>query len=142
VTSAGGSGSSSANLFSSASPEALFAARVAGATAGVTRSSNGQSVFASSVAPKGAAQSAGGGSASERSAARDLWGGFSSKASAPGSGSVASAAPAQGAGSFGVGMGILSLGLAGTLGTALVGMARRRRAEVKPSSRSGGEAGA
>lgn len=127
-----GGGVSGGGGFSS-TPSSQFAARVSGATAGVT-SRGGQSVFASSVAPKGKA--AGGArsatSPSVRGAVGDVWSGFGS--STGGSPSVSAAkgfSPGAGGGGSGIGAGvaILGLGLIGVIGTFLVAGLRRRRAE-------------
>jgi len=94
----------------------------------------GQSVLASSVAPKDATLSGGGGQSavSEHSGLGDLWSGFGAPASPAASGASSSSAGAGGGLGLGVGIGmaILALGLAGALGTFLVPALRRRRAEA------------
>ncbi|MDQ6805599.1 MAG: hypothetical protein M3065_11675 [Actinomycetota bacterium] len=113
---------------SPASPSSQFAARVQGATAGVT-SRGGQSVFASSVAPKKSGANAA--SPSTRSAVADVWSGFgSSNGASPSVSSASSFSPGGSGGSgIGVGIAILGLGVAGLLGTMLVAGLRRRRVE-------------
>ncbi len=119
-----------------------FAARESGATGGVARS-GGQSVFASSVAPKGSATSrepsrARAGSPSVRSAGSDLWSGFGSgsrssvsaaSSAAPGSGGLSSAAVA--------GIAILALGMSGVLGASGVAASRRRRSRAGSRNTTG-----
>lgn len=114
-----------------------FAARLNGATAGVT-SRGGQAVFASSVAPKGKAATSAV-SPSIRGAAADVWSGLGSSRG----GSPSLAAAQEGSSSTGglgsslaVGLGILGFGVAGLLGTALVAGARRRRAESRSREES------
>jgi hypothetical protein len=122
----------------SSSGSSVFAARDAGATAGVARS-GGKQVFASSVAPKGAksrgkdsSRGSRAGTPSARSAAGDLWRGFGS--STRSGVSAAEASDARGDGGLGsgavFGIAILSLGLAGALGASGVAASRRRRARA------------
>lgn len=118
-----------------------FAARERGATEGVARSA-GQTVFASSAAPKSKREAAkgakgarsGAASTSERSAVGDPWSGFSRATSSSEAGALSSSS-AQGGSSLA--MALLGLGLAGVLGTILVAVAapRRRKAAARFSSR-------
>lgn len=103
-----------------------FAARVQGATAGVT-SQRGHAVFASSVAKKSGAHAA---SPSTRSAAGDVWSGIGSGNASPSvsAASAFSSGPGGGSGGIGAGMAILGIGVIGVFGTFLVAAARRRRA--------------
>lgn len=125
-----GSGTSGTSV---AAPNQQFAARESGATAGVTVQ-NGQSVFASSTAPKdkkAAGSDAGSRSPSERTAVSDAWSGFRSGtplAAGPGT-PAASSLSEHGFGST-LAMAILGLGFVGMLGTFLMLAAPRLRRVV------------
>jgi len=129
--------------------QADITARINGATAGVTKSS-GQSVFASSTAPRATQPSHAKTRAhspakakrttvpavSERSATGDLWGAVSSRAGNP---SLASAAAGGESGGLSGGLvaaiAILGLALASIAGGALATAGQRRRAAAGAAKR-------
>lgn len=138
-------GAAGGNTAPSPAAQADINARVAGSTAGVV-SQRGQSVFASSAAPRATQKSRGKSKArasatsttpavSERAATGDLWGAVTSTGANP---SLASAAgPDSGGLSGGVvaAIAMLGLGLAGIAGGALATAGRRRRAAAGTAKR-------
>jgi hypothetical protein len=119
-----------------------FAARVSGATEGVTRSGE-QTVFAGSAARDSApvtTQAAGrpseeAASPAARSGTGDVWSGFAARPSASLSTAGAAAAPQSGGlGSQAIGMAAVGLGLAGLAGGFVVAAVRRQRVHAGRSS--------
>jgi hypothetical protein len=118
-----------------------FAARVSGATEGVTRSGE-QTVFAGSAARDSApvtTQAAGrptdAASPAARSGTGDVWSGFAARTSASLSTANAAAAPQSGGlGSQAIGMAAVGLGLAGLAGGFVVAAVRRQRVHAGRSS--------
>ncbi len=110
--------------------QGFFAARERGTTEGVVSADGGQSVVASS-APS--AKAGARGLPSERSAVSDTWSGFDSRAYVAGPAPVGPSFETEGESKLA--MALLGAGLIGAVGTLLLAVPRRRRAEAHSGAR-------